>query len=53
MARIKEMGVSLACEPAMLAGEWAGRFGKEARGWTMSNVRCGYTEANDASEILL
>ena len=29
MAGIKEMGGSLACEPAMLAGEWAGRFGKE------------------------
>ena len=37
------MGGSLACEPARLAGEWAGQFGKLARGkrgvdsgqWTM------------------
>ena len=38
MAGIKEMGGSLACEPAMLAGEWAGRFGKEAR--RVDNVQC-------------
>ena len=56
VARIKEMGGSLACEPAMLAGEWAGRFGKLVRGkrggagWTMSNVRGGYT-ANDADAL--
>ena len=38
------MGGSLACEPAMLAGEWAGRFGKLARGkrggWTVDSVQC-------------
>ena len=50
------MGGSLACEPARLAGEWAGQFGKLARGkrgvdsgqWTMYEA---YTQANDASVL--
>ena len=37
------MGGSLACEPARLAGEWAGQFGKLARGkrgWTLDSGQC-------------